>query len=292
MIKGGIMFPVVFSVGSFAIHSYGLLLALSFLVGVSFASSRAKKMGLVSGVVSDVSFWIILSAIIGARLYYVFLHFEEFSGNYSAIFNPFQGGSIGIGGLVMYGGLIGAIFGGFIFFRIHRVPFLPYADAIAPTLGIGIFFTRIGCFLNGCCYGMPTESSIGVKFPIMSPAGQYQVHMHANALIPSQLFLSAGGILLAVIVILAAKKIKFEGFQFYLAGAIYSVIRFFVDFTRFYGADERLFGLSHNQIVCIIIFVVFSGLILKNLIMPTAPDSDEKSIVTPETETISDSDAD
>ena len=262
------MFPVVFSIGSFAIHSYGLLLAISFLVGVSFASSRAKKMGLVSGIVSDVSFWIILSAIIGARLYYVFLHFEEFSGNYTAIFNPFQGGSIGIGGLVMYGGLLGAIFGGFVFFKIHKIPFLPYADAIAPTLGIGIFFTRIGCYLNGCCYGMPTESAIGVKFPIMSPAGQYQVHMHANALIPSQLFLSAGGILLAVTVILAAKKINFVGFQFYLAGAIYSVIRFAVDFTRFYGPHERLMGLSHNQIVCIVIFVVFSGLILKNLINP------------------------
>lgn len=269
------MHPVVFSIGSFAIHSYGLLLAISFLFGIWFASKRAKEQGLDPNVISDVGFWIILSSILGARLYYVFLHFEEFSGNMLNIINPFQDGSVGIGGLVMYGGLIGAIVSGFLYFRLKKLPFLPYADAIAPTLGIGIFFTRIGCFLNGCCYGMPTDHSLGVHFPNISPAGQYQVQMHADALFPSQLFLSAGGILLAVIVILASKKIKFQGFQFYLAAAIYSIVRFSVDFTRFYGSDERLFGLSHNQIVCIALFGVFTSLILKNILLPSITENDQ-----------------
>lgn len=268
------MHPVVFSIGGFAIHSYGLLLAISFLFGIWFASKRAKAEGLDPNVISDVGFWIILSSILGARLYYVFLHFEEFKGNLFNIINPFQDGSVGIGGLVMYGGLIGAIVSGFLFFKLKKLPFLPYADAIAPTLGIGIFFTRIGCFLNGCRYGMPTEHSLGVHFPNISPAGHYQVQMHADALFPSQLFLSAGGILLAVIVILASKKIKFQGFQFYLAGAIYSVVRFSVDFTRFYGADERLFGLSHNQIVCILLFIVFTGLILKNTLLSSITENE------------------
>lgn len=268
------MHPVVFKIFGFAIHSYGLLLAISFLFGIWFASKRAKEDGLDPNVISDVGFWIILSSILGARLYYVFLHFEEFKGNLFNIINPFQDGSVGIGGLVMYGGLIGAIVSGFLYFKLKKLPFLPYADAIAPTLGIGIFFTRIGCFLNGCCYGMPTEHDLGVHFPNISPAGQYQVQMHADALFPSQLFLSAGGILLAVLVLLAAKKIKFRGFQFYFAGAIYSVVRFSVDFTRFYSADERLFGLSHNQIVCIALFTVFSVLILKNLLISSTIDNE------------------
>jgi len=148
----------------------------------------------------------------------------------------------------------------------EKLPFLAYADAIAPSVGFGIFLTRIGCFLNGCCYGKPTESGFGISFPMGSPAGHYQVDQHASGLIPSQLYLSAGGLLIALTVLLVGRKKIFEGFQFYLTIVLYSVLRFAVDFTRFYQEDERIATLSHNQIVCIIIFIIFAGLILKNII--------------------------
>jgi phosphatidylglycerol---prolipoprotein diacylglyceryl transferase len=260
------MHPIMFKIFGFPIHSYGLMLALSFLFGIWFAGRRAKKSGLDPNVIADLGFYVILAAIIGARLYYVVLHFEEFSGDLMSIINPFHAGSVGIGGLVMYGGFIGAILAGLLYFKLHKYPFLPYADAAAPTVGFGIFLTRIGCFLNGCCYGAPTDSSIGISFPMSSPAGYYQHECHAAMLYPSQLFESIGGLAIAIIILLVGRKKTFAGFQFYLVGVFYAILRFMIDFSRFYSPQERLGSLSHNQIVCIALFIIFSGLILKKLL--------------------------
>jgi phosphatidylglycerol:prolipoprotein diacylglycerol transferase len=265
------MHPIMFHVFHFPIHSYGLMLALSFLFGIWFAGKRAKKNNLEPNVISDVGFYVILASIIGARLYYVMLHFEEFRGDLTGIFNPFHGGNLGIGGLVMYGGFIGAIVAGVIYFKIKKYPFLPYADAMAPTIGFGIFLTRIGCFLNGCCYGAPTHSALGIAFPKTSPAGYYQHECHATALIPSQLIESIGGLVIAFVVLAVGRKKTFAGLQFYLVGLMYAILRFCVDFTRFYSPQERLGSLSHNQIVCIIFFILFTGLILKNTVFKEDP---------------------
>ncbi|MBD3322594.1 MAG: prolipoprotein diacylglyceryl transferase [Chitinivibrionales bacterium] len=272
------MHPTLFHIFNFPIHSYGFMLALSFLFGIWLSSHRARNKGLDPNVVTDVGFYVILAAIIGARLYYVLLHFEEFQGNILNIFNPVQNGcqNLGIGGLVMYGGFIGAIIAGILYFNIKKQPFLPYADAIAPSLGFGIFLTRIGCFLNGCCYGAPVDSAIGVEFPPGSPAGAYQREIAQKmslelghsvehvTLWPSQLFLSAGGLTIGIIILLVGSKKIFTGFQFYLTGILYSILRFAVDFTRYYAPDEKVGILSHNQIVCIALFLIFTGLILKN----------------------------
>ena len=257
------MHPILFHIFKFPIHSYGFMLAVSFLFGIWFASWRAKKEGLFPDVISDVGFWVILAAIVGARLYYVGLHFEEFQNDLTGIFNPFHGGNLGIGGLVMYGGFIGALIAAVIYFRVQKEPFLPYADVSSASLGFGIFLTRIGCFLNGCCYGAATASSCGISFPLQSPAGAYQHEMHAHALFPSQLLESGGGLLIAVIILLIGTRKTFPGFRFYLTGIMYAVLRFGVDFTRFYTAQEKIGPLSHNQIVCIAFFILFSGLILR-----------------------------
>jgi phosphatidylglycerol---prolipoprotein diacylglyceryl transferase len=274
------MHPVLFKIFSFPIHSYGLMLALSFLFGIWFSMTRAKKAGLDPNVIADVGFWLILSAIIGARAYYVLLHFDEFSGDLWSIINPFHGGVIGIGGLVMYGGFIGAIVASLLFFSLKKLPFLPYADATAPGIAIGLMLTRIGCFLNGCCFGSGT-THCGVSFPMSSSAGVYQHEIHATGLYPSQLFESAGGLLIAGIILLVARKKPFTGLQFFLFGLLYSILRFVVDFSRVYTANERLGGLSHNQIVCIVFLVIFGGLILKGLLFreETPPSSAAKNNV-------------
>ncbi len=258
------MHPILFHIFKFPIHSYGFMLAASFLFGIWLGSARAKRNSLDPNVISDLGFWVILSAIIGARLYYVILHFEEFKNDLTGIFNPFHAGNLGIGGLVMYGGFIGAIVAAVIYFKAKKLPFLPYADMAAPSVGLGIFLTRIGCFLNGCCMGAPTTSACGVSFPPDSPAGYYQLQMHAHGLIPSQLIESAGGLVMLIIVLIVGMKKTFPGFQFYLTGLFYAILRFCIDFTRYYSAQEKLGPLSHNQIVCIIFFIIFTGLILKH----------------------------
>lgn len=265
------MHQVLFHIFSFPIHSYGFMLALSFLFGILLASSRAKKTGLDPNVIADIGFWLILAAIIGARAYYVILHFDEFRGDLISIVSPFRNGEVGIGGLVMYGGFIGALVVSIIYFRVRKLPFLPYADAVAPAFGLGVMLTRVGCFLNGCCYGAPT-TQYGVSFPIESAAGMYQHDMHAVGLYPSQLFESAGGLLIVLTVLVIGRRKPFNGFLFYLAGLMYTVIRFLVDFSRFYAPDERIGGFSHNQVFCFIFFVVFGGLILRGLLFkPQTP---------------------
>jgi phosphatidylglycerol:prolipoprotein diacylglycerol transferase len=270
------MHPVIFYIYKFPIHSYGLMLAISFLFGILLASFLAKKENLHSDIVPDVAFWVIISSIIGARLYYVILHFEEFSSDLTSIFNPFHGGTIGIGGLVMYGGFIGAIIASLIYFRLKKEPILPYADVCSASIGFGIFFTRIGCFLNGCCYGHASSCSIGVTFPKDSPAGFYQNSIHSQCIYPSQLFESIGGLIIAIIILIVGKRKTFPGFRFYLTGLLYAILRFANDFTRFYTPQEKIGSLSHNQIICIVFFIIFSGLILKNLLFK-AEDETPKS---------------
>ncbi len=260
------MHPVLFKIFNFPIHTYGFMLALSFLFGIWLSAWRAKKMGLNPDVIADVGFWIILSAIVGSRLYYVLLHFDEFKGNLISIFNPFQEGMVGIGGLVMYGGFIGAVIAGVVYFKVKKLPFLPYADAVAPSIGFGIMLTRIGCFMNGCCMGAASKGFCSVSFPASSPAGYYQHQIHATGLYPSQLFESAGGLAIALIVLLIGYTRPFTGFQFYFVGIAYTILRFLVDFSRHYEANEKLGALSHNQIVCIVLFIIFTGMVLKEML--------------------------
>jgi phosphatidylglycerol:prolipoprotein diacylglycerol transferase len=260
------MHPEFFKIFSFPIHSYGLMLALSFLIGIWISTTIAKKRNLNPDVVSDLGVWVILAAIVGARFYYVVLHFEEFKGDLLSIINPFQNGQVGIGGLVMLGGLLGAIAAGYTYFKVKKASFLPYADVIAPGVGVGIFLTRIGCFLNGCCYGAPAHGTCSVDFPTISPAGHYQQQMHAAGLYPSQLFESAGGLVIAGILFMLLRGKFFNGFLFYMMGILYAVLRFAVDYSRYYGPGEHLGPFSHNQVICIIMFVIFGSLIVKNLV--------------------------
>jgi phosphatidylglycerol:prolipoprotein diacylglycerol transferase len=278
------MHPVIFTLPfiQFPIHSYGLMLAISFILGILLSSWLAKKNGLNPDVIADAGFWIIIAAIVGSRLYYVFLHFNEFSANLTTIFWPAKGEQCGIGGLVMFGGVIGAIVAATLWFKLKKITFLPYADVLAPGLGLGIFLTRIGCFLNGCCYGAPTTGAFGITFPVMSPAGHYQHAMHATALLPSQLFDSFGGLVIAIVALIVVQRKTFPGFAFFLVAMLYSVQRFLVDMTRFYGDNERLGPLSHNQVVCIILFIIFGGLILKNLLFKAEESAAPEATVDPE----------
>ena len=134
---------------------------------------------------------------------------------------------------MMYGGFIGAIVAGILYFKIKKIPFLPYADVSAPSVGIGIFLTRIGCFLNGCCYGASNTGSLGVSFPLESPAGVYQQHIHASGLHASQLYESAGGLLIAI-----------SPFQKKVLHRVPITLKFSTRFSAlsdfsYYGTDEK-----------------------------------------------------
>ncbi len=236
------MFPVLFGF----IKSYGLMLAISFMVGMWVATRRGRKYNLPTDTIVDVIFGILVSSLVGVRLFYVFTHLEEFHPWYKAFY-------IWVGGLTLYGGIATAIVAVWWMGRRKGIPFLVLADIIAPTVMLGLGFTRIGCFLAGCCHGKPTDCSCGVVFPPGSPAdklyGAIPVH-------PSQLYASAGGFLILGLLLLMEKWSDFRGASFGRFLMFYGLLRFVLDFSRYYQPEQvMMFGWSNNQWISIALMV-------------------------------------
>jgi phosphatidylglycerol:prolipoprotein diacylglycerol transferase len=253
-------------IGITFIRSYGLLLAISFLVGVYLSMKRASRAGINQNIVIDLSFIVLLASLIGSRFFYVFYHTEEFADNILNIINPFQSGYVGIAGLSMMGGVVLAILAAFLFFVVKRMNPWPVFDAMMPTFALGIGFTRIGCFLNGCCFGLPTDSAFGVVFPSDSLAGFIYPNM---PLIPTQLFESVAGFAIFLIVLWGERFKKFNGHSFWITLGLYGAWRFIIDFFRYYE-DSMVFAtidhqhLSRNQFLSTLLVV---GSIIAYIIM-------------------------
>lgn len=158
------MFPVLFHVGSFVVHTYGIVLMIAFLVALGRAYSVAKRQNdpdTPPDNILDVGIWMIIIGVLGARLLFVVIgwsdyrHAPDFPGN---IFKVWEGG------LSFHGGLFGGIAALIVYCLIKRLPILKVADLFAPSVMIAYAIGRVGCFLNGCCYGAPTEMPWGVRF--------------------------------------------------------------------------------------------------------------------------------
>ena len=246
------MYPDLFSLGPVHIKTYGLALAISFFLGVWLAVKRAEANGQKSQDMIDLSFILIIAAIIGSRLFYVVYHTEEFADHWLDAINPFQSsGSIGIAGLSMMGGVVLAIIGAMIYFIAKRMRPWPLLDAMAPAFFLGLGIARIGCYFNGCCYGIATDCWCGVTFPY-----------HDHSVYPTQLLSSAAGfIMLGLILLIEKKKKSFDGFTFWLALMMYSIWRFAIDFIRYYEDSMVILRvgdvhITRNQFLTICLFII------------------------------------
>src|SRR6185369_11563454 len=155
----------------FPIRGYGTMVLIGFLLAVYIAARRARNVGLEPVFCLDLGLWILIGGLVGSRLFYVFEFWEEYS--------PFQSGGLrnllGIfaiwnGGLVYYGGLISSFFIIWWYCGKHRVRIIPMMDLASPSAMIGLALGRVGCFLNGCCFGKTCTAPWGVKFPPQSAA--------------------------------------------------------------------------------------------------------------------------
>jgi phosphatidylglycerol:prolipoprotein diacylglycerol transferase len=244
------MFPTLFKIGPFALHTYGLMLVAGFMLGVKMSEKRAKRKDVFPSFIWDLFMVVVISGIIGARAFYVALNFEEFKGNLFSIINPVQpDGSLGIGGLVFIGGFIAAVIAAVIYIRWRHHDVLTILDITAPGVALGMTVGRMGCFFAGCCYGLPTDSFLGVSFPHSCPAGHYQSSIGASALHPAQLYLVAGTALVTILVLLSEKFKKFEGHSIIVFIMLYAIDRSVVDMFRWYPAAEKHSGFTHNQIL-------------------------------------------
>ena len=243
------MRPVLLDLGPFSVHAYGLALALSFLVGSLWVTRRGRTQGYHEEELNQLFLWILGSALIGSRLYYAFQHPGDFRDDWLEVFRVWRGG------LTQYGGLIGALLVGWLFIRAHRWSFRGTTDLLAPALALGEGITRIGCFLSGCCFGTVCRLPWGVHYPPDSPAHDV---LGGAKLQPSPLYLSAGNLVLffALARVQNARLRPGRVFALYLAGS--SLLRFAVDFTRYYVPSDRIaiagLRLAHSQWVGVVLF--------------------------------------
>ena len=151
------MFPVLIRLGPVEIPTYGVLLAIGIALALYTASRRAHLVGLSGDRIADLGLWVVLWGLAGAKLLLVVT-----DPSYLSSLHAFWG-LVRAGG-VFYGGLIAAVIAAVILLRRYQLPFLPVADVLAPSIALGHFFGRMGCFSAGCCYGAPTSEPWAVVF--------------------------------------------------------------------------------------------------------------------------------
>ena len=254
------MHPILIKTDWLTIQSYGVLLAISFVLGIALAVRRAAKSGISQKFVLDLSVLIVISSLIGARFLYVIYHLDEFRGHWLDMVSPFQSsGEFGIAGLTFLGGLIGAIIASIAYSKAKGYPFLLVADIFTPSIAAGLILVRVGCYLNGCCYGVPAPESVwGVVFPFDSPAGAANPGL---AIYPTQLFSSFGGAVIVGILFLIEIKKRPVGFIFYSFLPLYGLHRLLIDSFRYYEPSMVLthissHGFSVNQGISIILILI------------------------------------
>jgi phosphatidylglycerol---prolipoprotein diacylglyceryl transferase len=260
------MYPVVFHLGPFPVRSYGIALATAFLLGCWLALRRARARGYSEDLMFGMYFWIIAAAIVGARAHFVLAHPADFA-------NPVDAFRLWDGGLTLYGGLAAALLASWIYLARHRVPFLVVADICAPSLALGEGITRIGCFINGCCFGRPGHGFFCVHYP----AGSYAAAVLGPGVpvIASQLLLSAALLLAAGGLLLAGRRLRGTGRLFGLFLVVQGSARWAVDFTRYYDPIDRLDRLApvittKSQLVALLLVAWGVWLLLRRLPSITA----------------------
>ncbi|MGA2253066.1 MAG: prolipoprotein diacylglyceryl transferase family protein [Thermoguttaceae bacterium] len=159
------------------IRGYGMMMLLAVLSGISLAAYRARRVGVDPEMIFTLAFWMILPGILGARIVYVCEYwFQDFWPEYKngLLALVFAIVNVPKGGLVVYGAFFGGMLGLGLFWRRNRVPLLATADLIAPSMLLGLALGRVGCLLNGCCYGGPCDLPWKVTFPWNSPVHQHE----------------------------------------------------------------------------------------------------------------------
>lgn len=266
------MYPILFTIRGFPITSFGLMMFLSFLSGSWIMAKQLKRYNMDPELAWDVLAGVAIAGIVGAKLYYLALHWGDL------VANPLHE-ITSRGGLVWYGGLIGGVTSFYLICRHRKLPMARMYDTTAPALALAYAVGRMGCFLVGDDYGVYTNSWVGIAFPEGSPPstagylrglGDLGVPANlpgqpgnlepgpANAVVtvhPTQLYeIGLALIMFAILWRLGARKWR-PGQLFAVWMALYAVERFIIEFVRAKG-DRIVFGLSTSQVASIILLIV------------------------------------
>lgn len=241
------MYPVLFRTGGFALRSFDVLVVLGIAAGVLLIWRRALDAGLDARKVLAGCLGAIALGLVGARAAFVVVNLDKFIAEPGKVFS-------------LYGtGFQGALVGGFVALwaaaRWLRVSLWRVLDVCAPAVALGQAIGRIGCLLNGCCYGRETDSMLGLYLP--SYGGEWARRY------PTQLMHSGANLLIVLVLLAVERRRSFSGFLFLLYAILYSAQRLLIDFLRASGPTFGESGVRGTVVASVITIVVAGGVLAR-----------------------------
>ncbi len=239
------MHPVIFQTDlfgllsePFSLHTYGLLIASGFLLAMTLAARVAKREGEDSDRIVDLAFYVLLAGLIGSRIVFIFTKLDDY------LRNPIEILMFWRGGLVWYGGFIGAALLMAYYTRRYRLSFFKFADILIPFMAMAHGFGRLGCVAAGCCFGRPTDLPWGIVFPVSSMAQQAQQNEGMVGVSdlplpvhPTQLYEAGFEFAMFWLLTLMRPTKRFHGQLFLTWLALYPIARMIIETFR--GDKER-----------------------------------------------------
>jgi phosphatidylglycerol:prolipoprotein diacylglycerol transferase len=250
------MFPVLFSIGPFTLHTYGIFVATGIVAGVLVTIRIGRSRGIMPQNILDMSFIIIFSGIIGSRLLYILMNLSYYGSN------PLDMPKLWQGGLVFSGGLLAGLIALIWHARQKDYNLLLLGDIWSPGVAIGQGIGRIGCFMAGCCYGKPTTVAWGVIFTDPRSLARLNIPLH-----PTQVYSSLSGFVIFIILMILTAKKKFEGQVLLWFLILHSASRLLVE--RFRGDDRGLIPGTDWSVTQFSTVFILIGAVIMLLIMKT-----------------------
>jgi phosphatidylglycerol:prolipoprotein diacylglycerol transferase len=240
------VYPRLLELGPITVYTYGVLLAAAYLFGLQLARVRAKERGLDANRVLDLGIYIIISALVGAKLLLLITDFKSFTADPRELLTLARSGG------VFYGGLIVAVIVALWYIRRVGLPLWTTCDVFAPGIALGHVIGRFGCLFAGCCYGKPTTKAWGITFTDPFAAANVGTPLGV-ALHPTQLYEAGAELLILIVLLVTERKGRpFPGRTFWLYMLLYAISRFIIEFYR--GDDRGTVGMfSTSQFISIVL---------------------------------------
>lgn len=243
------MHRTIVELGALSIRSYGVMLVVAFWLGIELSARIAKKRGLDPVSILDLGLVVLVSSLVGSRLVYVLTHLPDYASDPAGVFRIWEGG------LTFYGGLAAGIGCGMLYLWKKGLPVLAVTDVVAPQLALGIAIARVGCLLNGCCFGKPTSLPWGVIFPSDCQAGW---EIGGIPLHPTQIYSSVANVIIFFVLRKILWKNLASGMVFAAFLVLYGSWRFAIDFLRYYEPTMYAgpLGITWNQLISLAMVAV------------------------------------
>ncbi len=234
--------------GGIKVFGYGMMLFLAFLASMNLAARVARRHKLDPDVIYDMALTVFIGGLVGARVFYVVQYWGVKVHSFGEIFRVWEGG------IVLYGSIIGGTLAFFGFRMVRPFPLRPYLDVVAPALALGVAIGRLGCYLNGCCFGDTCELPWAVRFPKPSPPWDYHVYkglIDPEAVLslpvhPTQIYSFIDGVILCLLLLAYFPIRRRDGQVMALLMVTYPITRILIEYLR---SDERVFfaGMTISQ---------------------------------------------